>query len=149
VEEKELMRRALAGVVVATVVLTGCGNTGTGSIATQSQELDESPSASPTPSEQSSDEPTEDDSAHDAIEVEIEGGSISPNGKRLEVESGHPVTLEVESDRPGAFHVHSTPEQEIEFGKGRTTVEIIIDTPGIVDVEEHEAGIVVLQLEVS
>ncbi|HJR37215.1 MAG TPA: hypothetical protein VJ819_02420 [Nocardioidaceae bacterium] len=147
------MRRALAGTAVAILVLTGCGSTGAGSEATDSSELEESaastPSATEEPSTEPSPQPSAEPSDDDGIEVEIEGGEISPNGKRVKVDVGEPVTLEVESDRPGEFHVHSTPEQTIAFGKGETTVEITIDTPGVVDVEEHEAGIVVLQLEVG
>jgi hypothetical protein len=45
--------------------------------------------------------------------------------------------------------VHATPEQTLPFGEGRTTVQITIDQPGVVDVEEHEADLVVLQLQVS
>jgi hypothetical protein len=147
------MRRALAGTAVAILVLTGCGSTGAGSEATDSSELEESaastPSATEEPSTEPSPQPSAEPSDDDGIEVEIEGGEISPNGKRVKVDVGEPVTLEVESDRPGEFHVHSTPEQTIAFGKGETRVEITIDTPGVVDVEEHEAGIVVLQLEVG
>ncbi len=147
------MRRALAGTAAAILVLTGCGSTGAGSDATDSSELDEgaasTASATEEPSTEPSPQPSAEPSDDDAIEVEIEGDEISPNGKRVEVDAGEPVTLEVESDRPGEFHVHSTPEQTIAFGKGETTVEITVDTPGVVDVEEHEAGLVVLQLEVG
>lgn len=151
------MRRAIAGTAVAILVLTGCGSTGAGSDATDSSELEESAASTPSattsateePSTENSPQPSAEPSDDDGIEVEIEGGEISPNGRRVKVDVGEPVTLEVESDRPGEFHVHSTPEQTIAFGKGETMVEITIDTPGVVDVEEHEAGIVVLQLEVG
>ena len=39
-------------------------------------------------------------------------------------------------------------EQMIEVAPGESTVRLTVDTPGVVDVEEHESGIVVLQLEV-
>jgi len=64
------------------------------------------------------------------------------------VAAGEPVRIVVESDRPGEFHVHSSPEQYITFPRGESKVSFTVDTPGIVDVEEHEAEIVVLQLEV-
>lgn len=84
----------------------------------------------------------------DVIKVQIEGDRIEPNGRRVEVEAGEPIRLEVDSDRAGEFHVHSSPEQEIPFEQGKSVVELTLDTPGVVDVEEHEAGAVVLQLEV-
>ena len=48
----------------------------------------------------------------------------------------------------GEFHVHSTPEQEIEYDAGTSEHEITIDRPGVVEVESHEPASVVLQLEV-
>ena len=100
----------------------------------------ESEDASPSPSG----EP-----ASDAVEITIEGDRISPLGDRIEVGVGEQVSLHVTSDRPGELHVHSTPEQELEYGKGETTLKLTIDSPGIVDVEDHEADVVILQLQVS
>ncbi|HET6627766.1 MAG TPA: hypothetical protein VFG63_15350 [Nocardioidaceae bacterium] len=112
------MRRALAAAVIAMIALSGCGNTDAGG------------------------------NADEAIAITIDGDEITPNGERIEVKTGETITLDVTSDRAGALHVHSTPEQELEFDKGETTLELSIDTPGVVDVEEHEADVVVLQLEV-
>jgi len=85
----------------------------------------------------------------DAIEIAIDGEKISPKGERVEVKTGAAITLQIDSDRAGELHVHSTPEQEFSFDKGKSTIELTIDTPGIVEVEEHETGVVVLQLEVN
>lgn len=128
------MLRALTTIVVSVFVLTSCSNAADDvkDPATTSQ----SPSASSSPSD-------------DAIEIEIEGGNISPKGDRVEVDTGKAITLKIDSDRAGELHVHSTPEQELSFKKGTSTVELTVETPGIIDVEEHETGVVVLQLEVS
>jgi hypothetical protein len=83
------------------------------------------------------------------VEVTVEGRTVSPNGKRVEATVGEPVTVRVTADRAGELHVHATPEQTLPFEKGRTTVQITIAQPGVVDVEEHEADLVVLQLQVS
>ena len=54
------------------------------------------------------------------------------------------------ADVPGEIHVHSDPEQELEYDAGTTTVEIApIDQPGVVDVESHTLDAVIVQLEVS
>jgi uncharacterized protein YcfL len=150
------MRRALAAAVVTTIALTGCANSD--GQATEAPTPSESTSAvnSPhhTPSQTSSASPSESptDAAEDdgrSVEIEIEGDRITPNGERLKLGIGETITLEIRSDRAGELHVHSTPEQMLEFDKGRTTVELTIDQPGIVDVEEHESGVVILQLQVS
>ena len=88
-------------------------------------------------------------SIDDAIEIEIEGGKISPRGDRVKGKAVEVITLQIDSDRAGELHVHSTPEQEFSFDKGKSTIELTIDTPGVVDVEEHETGVVVLQFEVN
>jgi len=148
------MRRALAvaAVAAAALALTGCGSeeptvtteetpaTSTPSEPTASESASESPSESPS-------EDSTDDSGP-AIEIEIEGDAIEPRGKRIEVKAGEPVALEVESDRAAELHVHSSPEQVLDVKKGESTMRLIIERPGIVDVEEHDTGIVVFQLEV-
>ncbi len=83
------------------------------------------------------------------IEVAIEGDSISPNGARVEGEVGKAFTFVVTSDRAGTIHVHTQPGQEFEYGVGTTRFNLTIDRPGIVEVEDHEAGTVVVQLQVS
>jgi hypothetical protein len=72
-----------------------------------------------------------------------------PNGDRVEAHVGEPVTLHITSDRAGELHVHSEPEQHIEYDAGETTAQVTIDRPGVVDVEDHNADVVVVQLQVS
>ena len=51
--------------------------------------------------------------------------------------------------RPGEIHVHSSPEQELEYDAGTTTLRAEpIDQPGIVDVESHALEKTIVQLEV-
>jgi predicted outer membrane protein len=140
------MRRALAAAALAALVLAGCGESDEPTTAEQ-------PAASETPASDSpsaTEEPTEETSspATAAIEIEIDGDSIEPNGMRVKVAAGEPVNLEVESDRPAELHVHSSPEQVLEVEKGESMLTLTIERPGIVDVEEHETGKIVLQLEV-
>ena len=146
------MRRALAVLAVAAAVLTGCAESddsptveGTGAAS--------SPAGSPT-TEDSSAAPTAtasddaDDAGADAIEVEIEGDRIEPNGLRVQVGAGETVTFDVESDRAAQLHVHSSPEQVLEIEPGEPTLTLVIGRPGLVDIEEHDTGMVLVQLEV-
>lgn len=133
------MRRALAAFAVAALVLTGCGEseepTTSQATVSESPEQSESPAVSP------SQEP-------EPIEVEIEGDRVEPNGMRVKAAVGETVTLAVKSDRAAELHVHSSPEQVLEVEPGESTLELVIERPGIVDIEEHDSGLVVLQLEV-
>lgn len=83
------------------------------------------------------------------VEVELEGDQITPNGRRVELGVGDPLRLEIESDRPGELHVHSTPESYVRFPAGESERTLRVEQPGVVEVEEHESGFVVLQVEVS
>jgi hypothetical protein len=82
------------------------------------------------------------------LAVEIAGDDISPNAAELEVGVGDSITVSVESDRAGELHVHSTPEQELAYEAGTSTLPLVIDQPGIVEVESHDLELVVVQLEV-
>lgn len=83
------------------------------------------------------------------IELTFEGGTVTPNGDRVEVAVGQDIELDVTADEPGEIHVHSTPEQELEYAAGESTVTIKgIDQPGVVEVESHELDQVIVQLEV-
>jgi hypothetical protein len=83
------------------------------------------------------------------IDVTFSGGSVTPNGERVDVSTGQPIKLRVTADAPGEIHVHSSPEQQLSYPKGTSTVTIkAIDAPGEVDVESHALDKVIVQLEV-
>jgi hypothetical protein len=140
--------------LLVTLVVAGCGDdtaTEPGSGA--------SPSSSSSPSESTGDSASESPSTPgDAtetreptrpfIEIAFEDGEVTPNGERVEVPLGEPIDLVITADVPGELHVHSTPEQEVAFEAGTTTVPLTIDQPGVVEVESHDPALVVVQLEV-
>jgi hypothetical protein len=82
------------------------------------------------------------------IDITISGSSITPNGDRVSVAVGQRIEFDVTADAPGEIHVHSTPEQELAYDKGSTTLEVKpITAPGIITVESHELNKVILQLQ--
>lgn len=84
------------------------------------------------------------------IEVTFSGDEVTPNGERVKVAAGQPIELKVTADAPGEIHVHSTPEQEVEYETGTHTYPLTaIDQPGLVDVESHALEVVIVQLQVS
>jgi hypothetical protein len=120
------MRRTLAAaaVLLATAVLaTACGD-------------------SEAPPDSGSSEPK-------VIEVTFDGDSVTPSGERVEVAKGQDIKLDVSADEAGEIHVHSSPEQELKYPAGESTLKIDgIDQPGTVDVESHTLEKVIVQLEV-
>lgn len=130
--------------VVVALTLSSCGEA-------EDQTSTEPTAAVPSPSEPPSREalPTpSEDAGTDAIEIEIQGHRIKPNGKQVEVPAGEEITFAVTSDRAAELHVHSSPEQVLEVTEGDSTVTVVIERPGVVDVEEHETGLIVVRLEV-
>ena len=84
------------------------------------------------------------------IDVTFEGDAVTPNGDRVEVQVDQPIELVVKADAEGEIHVHSDPEQELEYGAGTTTLPAFtIDKPGIVEVESHGLEKTIVQLEVK
>jgi hypothetical protein len=134
--------------------LSACGDDGSSEGSSPSASPTASSSASPTasasPSAKASASRTPSTTPRPigtSIDITIKGGKVSPNGDRVKVEVGERVTLHIEADSSGELHVHSTPEQEIEFDKGTSTKQLTITQPGIVDVEDHELEQVIVQLE--
>jgi hypothetical protein len=81
--------------------------------------------------------------------VSIHGRKVLPNAQTITVEAGRPLTVSVESDRDGELHVHSKPEQYVEFEQGVSEHRLVIKTPGSVEIEEHDTGAVVALLTVE
>ncbi|UMG92253.1 hypothetical protein [Nocardioides sp. TF02-7] len=73
---------------------------------------------------------------------------MGPNAEQITVSAGDPITITLETDRAGELHVHSKPEQYVEFEAGRSTKELTIRTPGTVEIEEHDSEAVVAVVEV-
>jgi hypothetical protein len=84
------------------------------------------------------------------IAITFDGDTVTPNGERVDVGVGQKVELDVTADSAGEIHVHSDPEQELEYDEGSTTLTLDpIDQPGVVDVESHDLEQTIVQLEVK
>ncbi len=112
--------------VLGLVLLAGCGSDGSTDEAT----------------------PKKDDSGVATIDITFEGDTVKPQGARVEVVAGEPVKLRIDADQGGELHVHSSPEQELEYSAGTTEQTITLDQPGVVDVESHDLEQLIVQLEV-
>jgi hypothetical protein len=83
------------------------------------------------------------------IGITITADSVSPSGTRIDIKRNQPVVLEIDAAAKGELHVHSTPETHIEFPSGKSRVQLSIDKPGVVDVEDHALDKLIVQLEVK
>ena len=149
-----VVSRLVPLVLVLAASLSACGADEDTDPPATDQSSSSSPSDSPSDStsDSTSDSPSESESssADDGVAVTVtrEGDSFTPNGERVELGVDQPLVLTIEADQAGELHVHSTPEQEIPYDAGTSEHEIVIDRPGVVEVESHEPDLVLLQLEV-
>ena len=82
------------------------------------------------------------------MRITINGDNVDPSGSRVQVKKGDPVTLLINADKAGELHVHSSPEQHIDFPAGSSAATLTIDQPGVVEVEDHALDKLIVQLEV-
>ncbi len=80
--------------------------------------------------------------------VEVRDGTVRPPTHRVEVAEGSVVRLLVTSDTADEIHVHGFEvEQKLRAGK-QARIEFTADQTGVFEVETHETGLQLLQLEV-
>jgi hypothetical protein len=113
--------------VLALVMLVGCGSGGDKAGSSESP----------------------DSSGSMTIDITLKGDTVKPSGSKVEVKAGKPINLHIVADKAGELHVHSSPEQHIEFKAGTTDKTLTIDQPGVVDVEDHALDKLIVQLQVS
>lgn len=142
---------ATAVALTAVLALAGCGgeaDTAADAGSTPASSGSASGSTSGSASGSASGSPS--DAAGTTIDVTVQGDQVTPNGERVPVKVGQPVVLKVTADKPGEIHVHSTPEQELEYQEGVTELTLTnLDQPGIITVESHTLDKVIVQLQVS
>jgi hypothetical protein len=108
-------------------------------------------STGPTATTSSSGSAPEPTAAADAelFEFEITGGEASPPLERASVARGATVRIVVASDQPDEIHLHGY-ELAAEVGPGQPgVIEFVADQAGLFELETHETGLVLLQLQVQ
>jgi hypothetical protein len=89
------------------------------------------------------------DPAGQRIEVQVTGGQVSGDTGRVPVTAGEHVTLVITSDAADEVHVHGY-DLGAELSPGEPA-EVTFDAtiPGVFEVELHEAGTLLLSLQVG
>ena len=134
------LRRVLVGLLLVLVVpLGGCaGRAPDSSAATAAPGTNASSASGPSSG-----------AAEQRIEVAFANGEASGDTGRVPVPVGTAVTLEVTSDVADQVHVHGYDvEKELTPGTP-VTLQFDATIAGIFEVELHEAGTVLLRLQVS
>jgi hypothetical protein len=142
------MRRAPACLLVAAlVVLPGCAAGDDSDVATTSSPSPSATSTSASPTVTSASPSPTEESAEE-ITVTITDGKVRPKPRRVEIEQDSTVRLLVTSDVRDELHVHGYDLEEPLRAGRETTLEFVADESGIFEVETHDSGLTLLQLEV-
>jgi hypothetical protein len=142
------MSRRYRLALVALIATLGMLVAGCGSDEQSGSEKSKADKSSSTADASAKAEPTEKKPSGTTIDITFKGATVDPNGVQKKVKAGKPITLHIVADKPGELHVHSSPEQEIEYDAGTSDKELTIDRPGIVEVESHTLEQLVVVLEV-
>ena len=137
--------RLPAALLAVGLALAGCA--GTEAASAPAPPTAPAPSAGASAAESPS--PTPSAPAGQRIEVIVTGGQVSGDTGRVPVAVGEPVTLVVTSDAADEIHLHGYDlTTALEPG---TPAELTFDAtvPGVFEVELHEAGTVLLTLQVG
>ena len=133
---------------VALIATLGLLVSGCGSDEPSGSEKPKADKSSATDDASAKAKPTEKKPSGTTIDITFKGDTVDPNGVQKKVKAGKPITLHIVADKPGEIHVHSSPEQEIEYDAGTSDKKLTIDRPGIVEVESHTLEQLVVVLEV-
>jgi hypothetical protein len=133
---------ALLGLALAST-LTGCAGTDSSAAGSGSSSVVPSSSAGTPAAATTTAAPGQ------RIEVRVAGGAVSGDTGRVPVAAGNQVTLVITSDVADEVHVHGY-DRTARLTPG-TPAEIAFaaDIPGVFEVELHEAGTVLLSLQVG
>ena len=135
-----LRRTLIAVTATAVLALAGCG--GDDEPSTSEPSASESSGSGQSPTSKPANGATQ-------VDVTIEGDDVTPVAQAVQIGVGETVVLNVTSDRAGELHVHSSPEQEFEFEPGTSEIEVTLDKPGSVDIEEHESDALIVRVLVK
>jgi hypothetical protein len=124
--------RLCAALVVAMLLLAGCGSKDSGGSGDSGAKATTKKSAG----------------GGIVIDITFKGDQVTPQGASIKATAGKPITLHIVADKPGELHVHSSPEHEFEYKAGTTDETFTIKQPGVVEMESHTLDKLVAQLEV-
>jgi hypothetical protein len=141
-------RRRSLPVLLTTAALVLCGCAGTDATSS-APPASAAGASSPEAAEASAGSTTASTPAGRRIEVTVAAGEVSGDTGRIPVPAGEQVTLVVTADVADEIHLHGY-DLTTALSPG-TPAELVFDAtvPGVFEVELHEAGTVLLTLQVG
>ncbi|TFV52786.1 hypothetical protein [Blastococcus sp. TF02A-35] len=144
-----MSRRSLAVPLLALpLLLAGCAGTEAPEAAEPSAATSSAPESS-APDSTSAAPTTPAEAAGTALEVQVAGGQVTGDTGRVPVPLGDRVTVTITSDAADEAHLHGY-DVLADLAPG-APAELVFDAtiPGVFELELHDAGTVLLTLQVS
>ena len=139
------LSRALIGFALAAALpLCGCAGTDAGAAGSSSRS-----SSSASPGSSGVTDGSQSEATGQRIEVEVADGQVTGDTGRLTVPAGEHVTLVVTSDVADEVHLHGYDLEGRLTPGAPTTLTFDATVPGVFEVELHEAGTLLLSLQVG
>ena len=129
------------GALGLALTLTACGGGGPTSTTSPAPTATDTSGESLPPSSEAPEGPT--------LDLTVQGQDIEPNNQQIDAKTGDTLVINITADRAGELHVHTSPEQELEFKAGNSTLRVELKQPGQVDVEEHASDTLVARVLVK
>jgi hypothetical protein len=142
-------RRALAGLFLTCLLVAGCGgNDDDGQAAGTTGAATSSPTSTTGPTSTGEVTTTTAGFAGTLIQATVSGGRVETAERRVRVDRGERVRIQVEADVADEVHVHGY-DLKRPVGPGKpATIEFAADLPGIYEVELEQARRKLFDLEV-
>lgn len=147
--------RVLPLVASLVLALGACGTEDDSSAVDEPAEAATSATLDPSPSETAGEDDPVAEETEDpyegavVVEMTFQDGSASPLGERVMAEVGQRIVFLVTADEPGELHAHTTEELTLEYPAGESELTMVVEQPGVVEVESHDLGAILVQLQVS
>lgn len=82
------------------------------------------------------------------VEAAVEGGEVDPPPRRVEIDQGDDVRLEISSDGHTHIHVHGYDLEAEAAPSEPAVITFTADRTGVFEVETHEPALQIVQLQV-
>jgi hypothetical protein len=142
-------RRLLVGVLAGCWLLAGCGDGDDTQAAATTVATTTASSTSVGPSSSSQATTTTAAFAGVLVQATVTGSNVQTASRRVRVDLGQKVRIQVQADRSEEVHVHGY-DLKADVAPGRPAVlDFTADVPGVFEVELEQSGLKLFELQVQ
>ena len=143
-------RRVVPGLLLCCLLLAGCGGGDDGGEQAASTTVTAAAATSTTEPSSTSEAPTTTEGfAGTVVEAKVTGSTVETASRRVRVDRGEKVRIQVEADRNEEVHLHGYDlSSDVAPGKP-AIIDFTADAPGVFEVELEQARLKLFELQVQ